>query len=237
MQLNNEIIDYIKRVTNAALAIGMDTVILSEEVVRAKDDTMSKFLIHTEDLPKLDFDYIVLTRLANLNQRLALAGDNITVEAETKTDDTELEACIRLNIKSDKTSIEYRTSTASHLRVPRRVRDEFSTSFSLTPDDINLIQLAVRAMPQNKEKMTIAFMSQGGEVTLEIIDVNKDKYTQVVGRTNCPAFAHRYETKSVLSLLRQADKEHGIEFFIGEERGYLKTTINGFDCYMVPNQE
>jgi len=234
--LDKQAIEYLINFTNTAISLGLEIAILSPDVTRAKDEGTKKFMIDTSNTLKIPgYEYIVLARMQTLAARLALASkDDIAVTATIEPDNNGKQAIRSLKIKSKKINVDFRTMVDnSELKVPRKVNDEFNATFTIKADDVSLISQAIKAMPQNKEKEYITIISHLGDVSLEISDLNGDKYMHNLGQYGCGSFSHNYDSKVFLSLLKH---EQNPILQVGNIRGYLKTSINNFDLYIVPIQ-
>lgn len=235
--LSNDTIEFIKKFTQLATTMGMDFAILSKDLTRARDEALQRFIIDSDNtITGEGFDYIVLSNLKLLSARLALMKDNCVIQAIVKPDENGERAIRKLIMKSGRSTIEYCTMTATVLKSPRRVIDLFDSSITIETDDIDQVSQALRALPQHKDKEYVIIANNGNDISIEIQDINKDKYNRVLNtKVTGPQFLYRYNSKVLLNILRLNKASCVIQ--IGEEQGYLKTKLDGFDVFIIPTIE
>lgn len=236
INISNDTLNFIREFASTAVTLGMEYAILSKDLSRARDESLSKFILDDQKtIPTDGFDYIVLSNLSLLVARLALMKD-CTVQALVRPDDENQMAIRKLIFKSGRSTIEYCTMTASTLKSPRKVLDVFTHDITIDQDDISQLALAIRALPQHKDKEYVVISNDDTGVSFEVQDINKDKYNRILNATSDgPHFLYRYNSKVLLGVLRINKESCTIQ--VGDEQGYLKTHVNGFSLFILPTVE
>jgi hypothetical protein len=238
MKLTKEIVSQIRNITQTAQLVGIDSVIIEKEMVRAIDDEKTVLIFH-EDTLNLPFDAIALNRLGNFTSRLDIAQSDEGLEIDAETDEDATSAKV-LNMKGKKLKISYRCANPSVIKAPRQIQDVMRHKVSLSAEIVATLAKAAAAMGSD----TITVVSDADGDRFEMSDVNKDIFAldftgsirayEVDAKRQKEAaagkFSHKYPTKILLSLFKKVPDG---EFLIGAS-GLLNIKINDINLYVLP---
>lgn len=233
MKLTQPIIDKIQNITQVAQLVGIDSVIIEKEMVRAINDEKVVMIFHSEDID-LPFGAIALNRLSSFASRLELAqaGEKFEIEAVTGTDE---EYAKSLVMKNKKSKIEYRCANPSVIKAPRQIQDTMKVQVTLTPSDVNTLAKAVSAM--GADMVEIISDSKGAQ--FKMTDINKDAFTHDItdlvkavagSKEDAINFTWRYPAKILLQIFK---KQPDSTFMIGTN-GLLNIAVSGINLFIIP---
>lgn len=238
MKLAPESLAYILNVIKTAKLVGIDSVIVEPDTVRAIDENKTVVLFQSEDVPTLEFNSIGITRLDNLLARYDIASStpNFSVEFDTK-DNGDDKFASTLILKGKGTKIEYRCGDPSKISAPKQVNDVIRYRVPLNAEAVTLLQKGAAAMAADN----VSIISNDG-VSFELVDVGNDvfKHTFATDAQLVPdadgevasstKFAHRYPVKTILALFRS--NPNGT-FSVGQ-KGILSFEVNGLTVFVLP---
>jgi hypothetical protein len=234
MKLDKNIISYIQTVVETSRLIGIDSVIIEPNFVRAWDDAKTVVLFQDKDVPDMPFGSIGLNRLNIFTARYDIAKiqDNFTIEAEVDDGNSFARSLI---MKAKGMKIDYRAANPLAIKAPKQIHDAAKYRIQLTPEAVLYLQKAQSAF---KEAERVSFISDGKQVSLELCDVNNDVFKYIFAENvECLTggdgkFAFRYSIKSLLPLLKHNSQGH---FTIGA-KGIMVFPLNNLTVHVLPQE-
>ena len=233
MKLDTETISYMQNIVNTANMVGIDSIIIEPNLIRAIDENRCVVLHQTEDVEDLPFGSIGLNRISVFTSRLDIAKTQEKFAVEAVEGDNDYAKSITMKGKGMK--IDYRCANPSSIRAPKVIHDTMKYRVDLNADAVLLLQKGQTAMGAPE---TVTIISNKDGVAFELVDVNSndvfshtfaDKVQALNGTTNM-TFAHRYPVKVLLTLFKN-DPEGS--FDVGE-KGILHIEVNGLGVYVLP---
>jgi len=230
MKLDKNTVSYIQTVVETAKLVGIDSIIIEPNLVRAIDDNNTVAINQTKDVPEMPFGSIGMNRLDIFTARydIAKVQDGFTIEAEVD-DGSQFARSITMKGKGMK--IDYRCANPTAIKAPKQINDTMKYRITVTPEAVSNLQKAQSAMKAE----TVSIISDGG-VSFELSDLNNDvfKYAfadkaEVISDGN-GKFAHRYPVKTLLPLFKQNATGH---FEIGA-KGVAVFLLNGLKVFVLP---
>ena len=230
MKLDKNTVSYMQSVIETAKLVGIDSIIIEPNLVRAVDDNTTVIINQTKDVPEMPFGSIGMNRLDIFTARydIAKTQDGFTIEAEV---DTGSQFARSIIMKAKGLKIDYRCANPTAIKAPRQVNDVMKYRVALTSDAVMNLQKAQSAM-----KAEIVTIVSDSGVSFELSDLNNDvfKYSfadkvEVITDGN-GKFAHRYPVKTLLPLFKQNATGH---FEIGA-KGVASFQLNGLKVFVLP---
>jgi len=239
MNLSNESITYLQNVLTTAQLVGVEALVVEPGIVRGMDEGQSVFILHTKDVPDMEFGSIGLTRLSSLTSRLNIAKDldNFNIEAAIVTEDDGSTFARSLTIKGKGLKIDYRCAKPAQLissrqAGPKQMNDKMEFCVEFDKSCVDMLQKGQAAMKSDE----VSIISNDG-VSFELLDVNNDVFAHQFAEdainlegADTTKFAYRYPTKILLMLLKNASEE----LFTISHKGILCISINGLNVYVLP---
>jgi len=235
MDLSQKDIDYINMVVDTAQALGLESVLIEPDMVRAISEERTIILHQTENIEQISVGTICLTRfnLYKARYNLAQSVKDFKIVASVTNDDDQW---VRfLKFKGKGLNIDFRCAEPSQILVPKQIN--FSALALIKFDDTLLPTLQKGVAAMGSDLITILNNKDG--VSFELSDVNSDtlKYifsSDISNVSEDPGeltgFAYRYPIKLILSLLKENnDSEMEID-----HRGIMRMKINGLSVYLIP---
>lgn len=232
MKVTPEEIKFIENTARTAALFHIDNIVIEPDRVRAIDDDRTIYLNLVENVPDLSFGSICITRVGLFLSRLEIAKvqKSFAVEAIMHKDGEFVQSLV---LKGEGTKIEYLCGNPTTIKIPKDLNDERTSKVKLNGELILLMQKGMNAM--SAEEITII---SNGEVTFEMIDLNKDVLSyefpdkaEAITKGGTTKFAHKYPVKHILSLFKQDPTGH---FEIGGRIGTLSVNVNGINVYVIP---
>lgn len=230
MKLDKNTVSYIQSVVETAKLVGIDSIIIEPNLVRAVDDNTTVIINQNKDVPEMPFGSIGMNRLDIFTARydLAKTQEGFTIEAEV---DTGSQFARSITMKAKGLKVDYRCANPTAIKAPRQVNDIMKYRIALTSEAVMNLQKAQSAM-----KAEIVTIVSDNGVSFELSDLNNDvfKYTfadkvEVITDGN-GKFAHRYPVKTLLPLFKQNAAGH---FEIGA-KGVASFQLNGLKVFVLP---
>lgn len=231
MKLSPEDIKYINNVVTTAQLVGIDSMIIEPDVVRAIDEAKTVLILQTEDVPEFVFGSIGLNRVATYMSRydIAKTQDNFVVEAVT---DDNSEFVRSLTMKGKGVKIDYRCANPTTITAPKKLRDEAQFAIQLNGEAVMLYQKGLAAMGSD----VVTIISNDG-VSFEFADNNADVFShqfakdvEVLEGGIVANFAHKYPAKVLGALFKHNPTG---TFTIGKA-GTLSMDVNGLSVTILP---
>lgn len=236
MKISKEITDYIRNAAKVAKLVGIESVAIETNLVRAMDDNKTVVICHTDGVPDLPFDGIGIGRLDVFVSRFSLADgrEQFTTEAEVDTRSGQKQVS-QLTFKAKNIKVDYRCANSATIKAPKVIKDPMKYEFALTADAVDTLVKAQGAM--GVEYVTIVSDEKKG-MCFELVDTNNDVFAfefsdQAVSidEREDSSFVHRYPIKTLISLFKQ-DSTQTVEV---SEKGIMKVTISGLNVFVLPS--
>lgn len=222
MKLKNDLISFLKRVIDAANLVGIESVLIERERIRAmeKGKNESVVIILDTNVPQLPFDAVGLTRLDVFANRLAVAESLENMSVDAVVDDSgqgSIVKSIAMTAKGFK--VEYRCANPKAVKkAPKELNDVFKHRIKFGEDAVSMMTKGRSAM--GADIVTLASNSNG--VSFEFVDVNNDVFSFVFAddvesltEDDDTSFVFRFPADMLLSMLKK------------NETGYFEVSQNG----------
>jgi len=232
MKLDKNTITYIEKVVDTAKLVGIDSVIIEPNLVRAIDSDNTVVLYQNVGVPEMPFGAIGLNRLNIFTARydIAKTQDGFTIEAEVDDGSSYARSII---MKAKGMKIDYRAANPLAIKAPKQINDTGKYRVSLTAEAVMFLQKAQTAF---KEAEMVSLISDGKQVSFELCDVNNDVFKYTFAETievltgGDGKFAYRYPTKILLPLFKHNPLG---QFEIGA-KGMMSFSLNDLKAYVLP---
>ncbi len=234
MNIEEDLIKYIETVVKTGLSINIENIIIEPDAVRAIDEDRTVVLYQNENVPKLPFGSIGLSRTNSFVSRLDLvkSRDGFVVDAESGSGEHG-EYAVVVKMKSSDTKITYRCADPDIIQAPKKINDVIIYQVQLNAEAVSMLQRGAAAMEAN----TVTITGNDEGVSFEFSDVTNDTFchtftsevTRLESDTNTD-FTHNYPVKTILALFKQ--NPDGI-FEIGS-KGILRIAVNDLNVYVLP---
>lgn len=242
MKLTNEDIKKIEGLIQVCMPLGIDMVLINDEMISGINDEKSCILVSSSDIPAFDGNKICLSRLGVLNARLNLLknGKNFSMSAK-ENDKKEIS---QIELSNDGAKVQFRCMSPNLMKAPKGVNDPANWVITITKEELEMILGGVRVM--GAKRLIVSNKSDGCYV--ECSDVNNDIFSiklsnnaSWAGEEDEPSsvvFAHYYATDVLLPLLKMAanPENQNIDLVIGE-LGTLSTVAGSHPCTIIPQVE
>lgn len=238
MKLKEDSIKYLKNAITTAQLVGAETMVITPGLVRAMDENRAVFILQNKDVPDMEYGSIGLTRLPSLASRMRIAEElkDYSISATTLNEDEDMFARA-LVITATGLKVDYRCAdpvklVAASQAGPKQMNDDMEFCVEFEDCAVDMLQKGQAAMKSE----TVSIISNDG-VTFELLDVNNDVFAHqfaddavnLLGN-DTTKFAHRYPTKNLLMLFKNADEG----LLTISKRGLLCISINGLSVYIFP---
>ena len=232
MKLDKATITYLHNVVKTAQLIGLESIIIEKDIIRAMDDSRTIVLLQKENIPNLPFESLGLGRINIFLSRLDVVKtqDDFTIQVGS---DKESEFVRSLTMKGKGIKIDYRCAKPDTIRAPRQINDVMKHRVKLTGEAVSLLQKAYPTMGAE----TISIISND-DVSFEMVDINNDIYKHIFANSvealtddDDVRFAHQYPAKFLLPLFKHNPEGH-INI---SQKGILNITVNGLNIYVMPH--
>jgi hypothetical protein len=236
MKLSKELIDYIRTVVKVAKLVGIESVAIEKDLVRAMDENRTVVICHSDDVPDLPFDGIGIGRLDVFSSRFALIDgrDGFVTEAEISNKD-KTDQVSQLTFKAKNIKVDYRCANSTTIKAPKVIKDPMKYEFALSSDAVDTLVKAQGAM--GVEYITIISSADKG-MCFELVDVNNDVFSHEfsdqavsIDDRSDSEFVHRYPVKTLISLIKQ-DPTQRVQV---SEKGILRVIVNSINVYVLPS--
>jgi len=240
MQLSKETIQYLKCVIKVAKILRIENLVLDNECVRGNLQQEGSMIIHREGIPKFEFNSLAIaglsdkSRINTLGTRLALLGDDITIEA-LEREGVQNSCVVKLVMANSKTEVEFKCADPTKIeKAPKLLKDPVFFTFSISADEIALLSRAESAMAG----VNLTFKGSKKGVATKICDPEGDMMTYRFDSalTYAPECEHEnfsfaYKNKILMPLLKECSSKDSVEINI-TRRGFLRLAIHGITVYI-----
>jgi len=232
MRLEQDIIDCLKNIVDAAGVAKLLNVSVEKGIIRGIDESKRVIVWQDQNVPTLPFTMLGLNRFDVLIPRLNLlyGQPNFSIDATI----SERDSCVSiLTMKVPGSKVDFRCANPKTLMLPKSRNDTMVFQVQITPETVQFLTRSEAAMKMD----LVTFVSNESGVRFEIVDNNGDvlshtfaEQVENVTGGNDTTFVGRYPLRVVLSLFKKAT--NGI-FTIGQ-RGMMKVGVSGLDLYILP---
>lgn len=246
---DNEL-EYIIKVLKIANLLKIENVIFEPNIVRGMDNNQSIVLFQDQNVPSFEFGSIGINRIDLFLSRInLLQGTKFNVEYVTTGEDTSIgysqydpkihnfqPMWVRsLTLSSPKTSIDYRATNPTIIKVPKKRADINKFSCSMSQEIVDVIQKGKSAMKTD----LVTFKGTPKQLIIHITDINNDtlkfnsgKQIKLTNDTEIASleFNYGYSIDTILQLFKNNPTD---EFFI-TAKGFLCYNFNNIDIYIAP---
>lgn len=235
MQLSKETIKYLENVIRVAKILKIDNnLVLDNECVRGNLQQEGSMIIHREGIPKFEFGILGISRINTLGTRLALLGDDVSIDAQEK-EGTQGSCIAKLVLSNAKTEVEFRCADPAKMeKSPKLLKDPIFYTFTVDTESIQLLSKAQSAM--QGENITFKGTKKG--VVTKVCDEEGDMMTYKLGESLTYAaecehenFSFSYKNRMLMPLLKEGATDENTEINI-TRRGFLRLNIHGITTYI-----
>jgi hypothetical protein len=235
MKLTSQVIAAIDGLFNTLNTIGINKVVVEKDRIRAIDDKSVVGIITEDNVPDLDGKALTTNRVKNLVDRIKLAKAQGDVAITCTTGSTV--DLVMLEIAAGRFKTQFRCAASDAIKIPKRLADKPAYEVTLP---ITMIPSIVQAdASMGTDTITIA-SKDGKKVSVELVDATKDVCsfdleTDAVALDKTGSFCHRYNSKALISLMREAMKTSGdtLKLTIGGQ-GILFIHVNNWEFFTMP---
>lgn len=223
---------------NTATMLGVERLVIDSLSLRGESqENGTLMLLPFPDGTELDFGAIGIGRVSVLKARMKLLSDG-SITPEYKQRDSGEKFVFRLELKKNKTKIDFKCTDPSQIRAPKAFKDPDAFGFQFTAEDIKLMVSAKSVMQAD----TVTFKSSDtngvnytisaseGDALVHELDSTLDTLTDT------DSFLVSYKTKILFPVLKEISedaKDSAVEVII-TKRGILKIEVNGIPAYVFP---
>lgn len=222
-----------------AKTIGIESIIIDKESVRGQSDD-GVFIITEHDIQQFKDTPIGISRVSVLNSRLNLIGDAKKlpkVELDFKERDNGDKIVLRLIIKNNRTSLDFKCADPLLIKAKKVLKDALIYQFDLSDETIDLMIRSNSAMQTDKIKMIL----ESNKIYFNINDAEGDSLKHLVSETitlsdpTKNTFIVNLKHKIVLPLFKLALKEKDkLNIKISDIRNVVTFELNGINVYIMP---
>lgn len=225
---------------NTASVLGIERMVIDSHSLRGDSQDNGTMMIYP--FPKdteLEFGSMGISRIGVLRARMRLLDNEGSVTPEYKVRDSGEKFVFRLELKRNKTKIDFKCADPSQIRAPKALNDPDHFGFKFSEDDIKLMLRGKAAMQselvtlESKDGKSIEFSISASEG-----DVLRHELESVLDtKTDRETFVVTYKSKFLFPLLKEIieDAKDGemIDVLL-TNRGILKIEVNGIPTYLFP---
>lgn len=224
---------------DTATKLGIERIVIDNFSLRGESqENATLMLLPFPDGTELDFGSIGIGRVPVLQARLKLLGVGGTITPEYKQRDSGEQFVFRLELKKNKTKIDFKCTDPAQVRAPKAFKDPDAFRFQFTSEDINLMINAKRAMQAD----TVTLGSKDGSVVNYSISATEgdalvhELSSELESMTGTGTFSSSYKTKILFPVLKEISDEakEGPVDVVVTKRGILKIEVNGIPSYIFP---
>jgi hypothetical protein len=239
MILDEQDVKKLGEIITLAKTIGIEGIIIDGNSVRGQS-VDGLFIITDHNIEQFKKTPIGITRVSVLFSRLNLIAENKKapkVELEFKERDNGDKIVMRLKIKNNRTTIDFRCGDPLMIKTKQTLKDALIYSFDLSEETIDLMIRSNAAMQTDKIKLIL----DNEKVYFNINDTEGDSLKHLVSEAvtlsdpTKTSFLVSLKHKIVLPLFKLALKEKDkINIKISEIRNVITFELNGINVYIMP---
>lgn len=246
MKLDPESLDYLVEVVKATKALGVESLIIEPDCIRAADEDIKRVVLHKQNVKPMPFGSIGITRLDVFLDRYELAKTTAGMYIEYTTRGEDPMVCIKddknamfahtLQFKGKGLKLDFRPSNPLVIRAPRNMKDRLKYRLLVTDELTQFIDKGKRAL--GTDEFTLLINDEGAFI--EMTDINNDKlsfqFADNVEKVNDddegkPMYSAAFPIAYVLPLFKN---NSGSSFQISEKVGYIEMAVNNLTSLILP---
>jgi len=236
MQLSHDDVTKLRQVFAACNIAGIDTVVITEGLVRGTNEMRDVAIISKTDVnfgENTDLVRVGLARMQEFEKRLQLFSGEINIDCAF--DSTGVDAKM-MTITGGRSKAQFRCTSAKLISYPKSNEDQPQAIITITKDEGQKISKASKTFKSERIKI---HASRNGEVTLECADATNDQFTVV---TTNPAeyvdepdsFVFEYTTDRLSKIIDALAKEDDTVNLIIGHAGSATVEIMGHTFILIP---
>lgn len=224
---------------DTATKLGIERIVIDNLSLRGESqENATLMLLPFPDGTELDFGSIGIGRVPVLKARMKLLGSDGTITPEYKQRDSGEQFVFRLELKKNKTKIDFKCTDPAQVRAPKAFKDPDAFGFQFTSEDIQLMISAKAAMQAD----TVTLGTKDGKVVNYSISATEgdalvhELTSDLDIKTSTETFSASYKTKILFPVLKEISDEakDGPVEVVVTKRGILKIEVNGIPSYIFP---
>lgn len=239
IKLTENLITYIKHVTNVANQFDIDTLIIEPNRVRAMDLKQSAIILHDKDVPDLPCTSLCITRVKEFSNRLELVlkqpNPEISIIMSPKVNEDGVEYAETIIMKAKGIKTDFRCGEPKRKMAPKQINDPFVHQLKIMTEITSIIQSGKTAMATDDVIIlgdnTHAQISMRDTVHGDVLTFDLDAPPILLTDVAEP-FRHVFSAKLLLTALKTTTSTT----FTLSQKGFLKINFNGVDVVILPKE-
>lgn len=239
LKLSSETKDIIVFAVKYCYLVGIDSLVIDKQGIRAKQDETAVYLIEPGDFDFLEFDSLYINRVKSIFPRFKMfetSKIDYDVYANIKQLNDDSLVVSQLRIQGSNTKVNFNAAMLSkNVQLPRKMNDPNYYKFSVASDDLPILKKGISAMGAEVLKI----YSKGGEVYCQIKDIEQDVLTQKLTTSYKTLhddadddFDFAYTFKIIWPLLNEAGRDSENFKITITRKGIMLLKINGLSMYI-----
>jgi hypothetical protein len=243
MKVDTNHIDYIEKVVQTAVNVGLTNVIIEDSRIRGVSESTEIFVLHeSPDVPKLGCGPVCVTQLSSFLQRRALMkGKEHECDMETHTvqiENAPYTFARGLKMSSKKYKVTYRFSNPITIRAPKKIKD--ATVYHAIPVDDDWVSALMTSVNIAKAPL-VRFIYADQTLKYSVVDTVGDEISYTIC-DNCDikivddapdSFQFDYEAKALCNIIKQVT----VGYVSVTTLGMIEAEVNGITVYLKPRTE
>ncbi|QDJ96497.1 hypothetical protein Xoosp13_311 [Xanthomonas phage Xoo-sp13] len=236
-KVSKELQNKLQRALKTATSLGVEKIVVDNHSIRGdSQENSTMFILPFEAGTELDIGAMGITRVQELNSRIKLLKDEGTLLADFKTRDSGDKFVLRLVLKRDKTSIDFKCADPAMLKCPKALNDPDHFSFSFTKEDVDLMNSSKSVMKSDKvsftskDQKTVNFTISASEGDI----LSHELETDLDIKTDTDTFTVSYKTNILFPVLKEltTDLKKDTVTVTITRRGIMKLDVHGIPAYV-----
>ncbi len=237
MKLNGTDNQKLRAAFNACRVADIDLAVVSEGKIRGLSESKNAAIISALELSIDPEITLGITRLADLNKRLDLFGEDILIEGEIN----DAKKVKKLTIRGKTGKIEFRATDIALLdrKYPKAHSEEAAAVVKLSKSEVSLISKGVRTL--GAETMTVQ-VKRDGTVRIESSDSSNDRFElEIAAQAGFVdeeiALVNAYDTSSsgvILKLIEHVARDADTATLAIMKSGNIMLNVCGHDILAIP---
>lgn len=235
MKFNTDDLRNLKLALMACKLSGIEAAVFSQGQIRGLGSKHNAAIFSPISLSIDPSISMGISKLADLEKRMALFGDDVLIEGELN----DAKKARKLSIRGKGGKIEYRCTDEKLIEYPKTNNDEDGIVVTFTKPEVALIAKAVKTMGADKLVLQV---KRDGSVHIECMDTNNDRFetdlSTLAEFVDEPyAVVNPYDTTSngvFITMLESMVKESDTATLIVKKSGNVGMTIFGHSLLAIP---
>jgi hypothetical protein len=237
MEISKENVEYLKKVIRVAKVLKVENVVLDNEAVRGFFQEEGIIILQRNNLPTFEFKTLGIGRIATLDSRLTMLGEDVTVEFEEREKTPTDKIVSKLSLSNSRTVVDFKCADPNTFtaKAPKVLKDPIFFTFKISQESILTLSKAQGAM--KGENITLKGTKKG--VVAKLNDVEGDMLSHVISDTLTFApdatedkFQGIFKLKILMPILKNAISETNELIVNITQRGLLNISFWGIDIYI-----